>query len=150
VSSAADFGPSSSFRRILPETDQLAANETVRRVVLCSGKVYFDLVAERRKRKIDDIAILRIEQLYPFPITRLGTRLSQYPNAEIVWCQEEPENMGAWHFVDRRIDRALAGIDVKAKRPNYIGRPEAASPATGSARTHLKEQAELVDRALTI
>ena len=150
VSTLADFGPGSSFRRILAETDQLAADAKVRRVVLCSGKVYFDLVAERRKRKIDDIAIMRIEQLYPFPFTRLGVRLAQYPNAEVVWCQEEPENMGAWHFVDRRIERALASIDVKAKRPAYVGRAEAASPATGSARTHLKEQADLVDRALTI
>ena len=150
VSTLADFGPGSSFRRILAETDQLAADAKVRRVVLCSGKVYFDLVAERRKRKIDDIAIMRIEQLYPFPFTRLGVRLSQYPNAEVVWCQEEPENMGAWHFVDRRIERALASIDTKAKRPAYVGRAEAASPATGSARTHLKEQADLVDRALTV
>ena len=107
-------------------------------------------MAERRKRKIDDIAILRIEQLYPFPISRLGVRLAQYPNAEVVWCQEEPENMGAWHFVDRRIERALAASTRKATRPVYIGRPEAASPATGSARTHLKEQADLVDRALTL
>ncbi len=150
VSTLADFGPGSSFRRILAETDQIAPGPKVRRVVLCSGKVYFDLVAERRKRKIDDIAILRIEQLYPFPFTRLGVRLAEYPNAEVVWCQEEPENMGAWHFADRRIERALAGIDVKAKRPVYVGRAEAASPATGSARTHLKEQADLVDRALTI
>ena len=150
VSTLADFGPGSSFRRILAETDQLAEASKIRRVVLCSGKVYFDLVAERRKRKIDDIAILRIEQLYPFPFSRLGVRLSQYPNAEVVWCQEEPENMGAWHFADRRIERALAGANVKAKRPVYIGRAEAASPATGSARTHLKEQADLVDRALTV
>ena len=150
VSTLAEFGPGSSFRRILAETDQLVDGAKVRRVVLCSGKVYFDLVAERRKRKIDDIAILRIEQLYPFPFTRLGVRLSQYPNADVVWCQEEPENMGAWHFVDRRIERALAGIETKAKRPLYIGRPEAASPATGSARTHVKEQADLVDRALTV
>jgi len=150
VSTLADMGPGSSFRRILLETDPLTDAGRVRRVILCSGKVYFDLVAERRKRKIDDIAILRIEQLYPFPINRLGMRLSQYPNAEVVWCQEEPENMGAWHFVDRRIDKALSAIDVKAKRPVYVGRPEAASPATGSARTHLKEQADLVDRALTI
>ena len=150
VSTLADFAPGSSFRRILIETDQLTDDAKVRRVVLCSGKVYFDLVAERRKRKIDDIAILRIEQLYPFPINRLAVRLRQYPNADVVWCQEEPENMGAWHFVDRRIDRALAAIDVKAKRPVYVGRPESASPATGSARTHLKEQADLVDRALTI
>jgi 2-oxoglutarate dehydrogenase E1 component len=150
VSTLADMGPGSSFRRILVETDQLTDAARVRRVILCSGKVYFDLVAERRKRKIDDIAILRIEQLYPFPINRLGMRLSQYPNAEVVWCQEEPENMGAWQFVDRRIDKALGAISVKAKRPIYIGRPESASPATGSARTHLKEQADLVDRALTI
>ncbi|MDP1839501.1 MAG: 2-oxoglutarate dehydrogenase E1 component [Reyranella sp.] len=150
VSTLADFGPGSSFKRILAETDQLADGAKVRRVVLCSGKVYFDLVAERRKRKIDDVAILRIEQLYPFPFTRLSVRLAQYPNADVVWCQEEPENMGAWHFADRRIERALANIDVKAKRPIYVGRAEAASPATGSARTHLKEQADLVDRALTV
>ena len=150
VSTLADFGPGSSFRRILPETDTLAEAAKIRRVVLCSGKVYFDLVAERRKRKIDDIAILRIEQLYPFPFSRLGLRLAHYPNAEVVWCQEEPENMGAWHFIDRRIERALSGANVKAKRPVYIGRAESASPATGSARTHLKEQADLVDRALTV
>jgi 2-oxoglutarate dehydrogenase E1 component len=147
VSTLADFAPGTSFRRILAETDPLAEDLKVRRVILCSGKVYFDLVAERRKRKIDDIAILRIEQLYPFPFSRLGVRLSQYPNAEVVWCQEEPENMGAWSFVDRRIERALSGLNA---RPIYIGRPEAASPATGSARTHVKEQADLVDRALTL
>jgi 2-oxoglutarate dehydrogenase E1 component len=150
VSTLADFGPGTSFKRILAETDQIAEAAKVRRVILCSGKVYFDLVAERRKRKIDDIAILRIEQLYPFPFSRLGVRLAQYPNAEVVWCQEEPENMGAWYFVDRRIERALSGLNVKATRPVYIGRPEAASPATGSARTHVKEQADLVDRALTL
>jgi 2-oxoglutarate dehydrogenase E1 component len=147
VSTLADFGPGTSFRRILPETDQLAGK--VRRVVLCSGKVYFDLMAERRKRRIDDIAILRIEQLYPFPFSSLGVELMRYPDAEVVWCQEEPENMGAWHFVDRRIERALNGLNAKVVRPLYIGRPEAASPATGSARTHVKEQADLVDRALS-
>ena len=150
VSTLGEFASGSSFHRILPETDQLAADAGIRRVILCSGKVYYDVLAERRKRKIDDVAIVRIEQLYPFPIARLGLRLSQYANAEVVWCQEEPENMGAWHFVDRRIDRALAGIDVRAKRPVYVGRAEAASPATGSARTHLREQADLVDRALTL
>jgi 2-oxoglutarate dehydrogenase E1 component len=150
VSTLADFGPGSSFRRIFPETDRLTDGDKMRRVVLCSGKVYFDLVAERRKRKIDDVAIMRIEQLYPFPFTRLGVRLSAYPNAEVVWCQEEPENMGAWHFVDRRIEKALAGLNTKATRPVYVGRPEAASPATGSARNHIKEQADLVDRALTL
>src|SRR5713101_5784890 len=118
VSTLADFGPGTSFKRILAETDHLADDIKVRRVILCSGKVYFDLAAERRKRRIDDIAILRVEQLYPFPFTRLGARLAQYPNAEVVWCQEEPENMGAWYFVDRRIERALSGLNA---RPIYIG-----------------------------
>ena len=130
------------------ETDQLIDAAKVRRVVLCSGKVYFDLVAERRKRKIDDIAIMRIEQLYPFPISRLAMRLSQYPNAEVVWCQEEPQNMGAWGFVDRRIERVLAGLDIAAKRPRFAGRAEAASPATGLFKRHRQEQAQLVDDAL--
>ncbi|MPZ34809.1 MAG: 2-oxoglutarate dehydrogenase E1 component [Rhodospirillales bacterium] len=150
VSTLADFAPGTSFKRILPEVDQIADAAKVRRVILCAGKVYFDLLAERRKRKIDDVAILRVEQPYPFPFSSLGIELSRYPDAEVVWCQEEPENMGAWHFVDRRIERALAGLNVKATRPVYIGRPESASPATGSARTHVKEQADLVDRALTI
>jgi len=150
VSTLADFGPATSFRRILAETEQLAEAAKIRRIILCSGKVYFDLLAERRKRKLDDIAILRIEQLYPFPFSSLGAELSRYPHAEVVWCQEEPENMGAWSFVDRRIERALAGLNVKATRAVYIGRPEAASTATGSARTHVKEQTDLVDRALTL
>jgi 2-oxoglutarate dehydrogenase E1 component len=150
VSTLPEFGPGTSFKRILPETDQLAEGSKVRRVILCSGKVYFDLVAERRKRRIDDIAILRIEQLYPFPFASLTKELTLYPNAEIVWCQEEPENMGAWFFADRRIERTLSALNVKATRPVYIGRSESASTATGSARNHVKEQAELVDRALTL
>src|SRR5215468_965378 len=150
VSTLADFGPGTSFKRILPEIDTLPDAAKVRRVVLCSGKVYFDLLAERRKRKIDDIVILRAEQLYPFPFSSLRVELLKYPNAEVVWCQEEPDNMGGWTFVDRRIERALSGLGVKAARPTYIGRREAASPATGSARNHVKEQADLVDRALTL
>jgi 2-oxoglutarate dehydrogenase E1 component len=150
VSTLPDFGPGTSFKRILPETDQLADGAKVRRVILCSGKVYFDLVAERRKRRVDDIAILRVEQLYPFPFASLTKELTLYPQAEIVWCQEEPENMGAWYFVDRRIERTLSALAMKATRPVYVGRPESASTATGSARNHVKEQAELVDRALTL
>jgi 2-oxoglutarate dehydrogenase E1 component len=150
VSALPDFGPGTSFKRILAETDQLADGGKIRRVILCSGKVYFDLLAERRKRRIDDVAILRVEQLYPFPFASLTTELTLYPNAEVVWCQEEPENMGAWFFVDRRIERVLSGLNVKATRPVYVGRAESASTATGSARTHVKEQAELVDRALTL
>jgi 2-oxoglutarate dehydrogenase E1 component len=150
VSTLTDFAPGTSFKRILTEIDAIPDAAKVRRLILCSGKVYFDLLAERRKRKLEEIAILRVEQLYPFPFSSLRVELLQYPNAEVVWCQEEPENMGAWTFVDRRIERALTGLGVKAARPIYIGRSEAASPATGSARNHVKEQAELVDRALTL
>src|SRR5262249_19532858 len=104
----------------------------------------------RRKRKIEDVVILRVEQLYPFPFASLRVEFTKYPNAEVVWCQEEPENMGGWTFVDRRIERARSGLEVKAKRPVFVGRSEGASPATGSARNHVREQADLVDRALTL
>jgi 2-oxoglutarate dehydrogenase E1 component len=150
VSRLEEMAGSESFHRVLPETDKLAPDARVRRVILCSGKVYYDLVAERRNRHIDNVAIVRVEQLYPFPFTATAKELRRYRNAEVVWCQEEPENMGAWHFVDRRIERALADLDVKSKRPVYIGRKEAASPATGLLKNHTKEQAELVDRALTV
>ena len=136
VSTLADFGPGTSFRRILAETDPLAEDAKVRRVILCSGKVYFDLVAERRKRKIDDIAILRIEQLYPFPFSRLGVRLSQYPNAEVVWCQEEPENMGAWSF--RRPPHRAGAVGPQRKasgRSISAGRKRRRRPPARRART---------------
>jgi 2-oxoglutarate dehydrogenase E1 component len=93
---------------------------------------------------------VRIEQLYPFPELSLPNELARYPNAEVVWCQEEPENNGAWCFADRRIEKVLGRLNVTAKRPVYIGRPEAASPATGLAKTHTAEQADLVSRALTL
>jgi 2-oxoglutarate dehydrogenase E1 component len=150
VSSLADMAEGTSFRRILSDPDPIAADDKIRRVVLCSGKVFYDLLAERRARKIDDITILRIEQLYPFPLHRLARRLSAFRNADVVWCQEEPENAGAWHFVDRRIEKSLAEADVKAKRPIYVGRKESASPAVGLLKAHLAQQADLVDRALTV
>jgi 2-oxoglutarate dehydrogenase E1 component len=150
ISKLADMGPGTSFHRVLGEIDKLGPDEQVRRVVVCSGKVYFDLLLERRKRQLTDVAIVRVEQLYPFPVKPLAKELLRYPNAEVVWCQEEPENMGGWHFVDRRIESTLAGLQVKSRRPVYIGRKESASPATGLLRRHLAEQTDLVDRALTV
>jgi 2-oxoglutarate dehydrogenase E1 component len=150
VSSLAEFGPGSRFQTVMSEVDALAPGADVKRVVLCTGKVYYDLLAERRARGVKDVAIVRVEQLYPFPTTSLPRALAEYPNAEVVWCQEEPENMGYWTFVDRRIEKVLAQIDVRAKRPVYVGRSEAASPATGLARTHAAEQAALVNAALTL
>jgi 2-oxoglutarate dehydrogenase E1 component len=118
--------------------------------VLCTGKVYYDLLQERRDKGVTDVAIVRVEQLYPFPQTSLGKALAPYVNAEVVWCQEEPENMGAWTFVDRRIEKVLASLENKAKRPRYVGREEAASPATGLARIHQQQQDMLVRQALRL
>ncbi|MBY0337893.1 MAG: 2-oxoglutarate dehydrogenase E1 component [Acetobacteraceae bacterium] len=150
VSSLAEFGPGSAFRHVIPEVDAIAPEEKVRRVILCTGKVYYDLLQERRDRNIQDVAILRLEQLYPFPTRSLPPALAPYRNAEVVWCQEEPENMGAWHFVDRRIEKVLASLEVKAKRPVYVGREEAASPATGLAKVHQAQQEALVRAALGV
>jgi len=143
-----EMGPGTCFHRLIEESDPLTVDAQVRRVVLCSGKVYFDLRHARRERKIDDIAILRLEQLYPFPARSLAEALKRYQNAEIVWCQEEPENMGAWSFADRRIEKVLASLDIKAKRARYVGRPEAAATATGLLKRHNAEQARLIAEAL--
>ena len=150
VSSLADFGPNTTFHRLLPETGAVAADDKIKRVVLCSGKVYYDLLEEREKRGIKDVVLIRVEQLYPFPKRTMEKELQRYRNAEVVWCQEEPKNMGAWWFIEHRIEDALSAIKVAAKRPRYVGRPEAASPATGLYKRHSLEQAKLVEAALTI
>jgi 2-oxoglutarate dehydrogenase E1 component len=153
TSSLADFGPGSAFQYVIPEVDAIAPDEQVRRVVLCTGKVYYDLLQERRDHekktgRAPDVAIVRVEQLYPFPQVSLAKALAPYRNAEVVWCQEEPENMGAWLFLDRRIEGVLKELDIKAKRPSYVGRIEAASPATGLAKIHQQQQETLVREAL--
>jgi 2-oxoglutarate dehydrogenase E1 component len=131
------------FSLVLPEAEPIEAGR-VRRVLLCSGKVYYDLLVARRERDIDDVAIVRVEQLHPFPVEEIRTALATYPeNAEVTWVQEEPWNMGAWQFVDQRKGRFLA-----AGRPlHYAGRDEAASPAVGSYKVHQAEQADLLDQA---
>jgi len=149
VSRLDDMGPGTHFREVLPETARLVAAKKVRRIVLCSGKVYFDLLAEREARNIRDIALIRVEQLYPLPAEALAKQFAKYPNADLVWCQEEPRNMGAWSFIDRRLEDLVTetrGVNV---RPFYAGRPEAASPATGLHSRHVREQKALVDAALT-
>jgi 2-oxoglutarate dehydrogenase E1 component len=150
VSSLEDLGQDRTFHRLLPESGKLVADAKVTRVVLCSGKVYYDLLEEREKRGIKDVALMRVEQLYPFPKRTLEKELQRYANAEVVWCQEEPKNMGAWTFVEHRIEDALTAVKVAAKRPRYVGRPEAASPATGLYKRHNLEQAKLVGDALTV
>ncbi|GAB4186041.1 MAG: 2-oxoglutarate dehydrogenase E1 component [Thalassobaculales bacterium] len=150
TSTLAEMAEGTSFHRVLYENDPPYKDKAVKRVVLCSGKVYYDLLEERMKRGTADVALLRLEQLYPFPDQVLGEQLARFPKAEVVWCQEEPENMGPWHFVDRRIEKVLSGLKHPAGRPRYVGRPAAASPATGLYKRHNAEQAKLVDEALSL
>lgn len=148
ISNLGEMGPRTKFRRVLPEHDKLTLDKNIKRVVLCTGKVYYDLLAARREREIDDVAIVRIEQLYPFPWKGVSQQLARYPHAEVVWCQEEPANMGAWFFLNQRIETILRDLVHETQRPIYVGRVAAASPATGLLKTHLAEQAWLVDKAL--
>ncbi len=148
ISPLKDMTGETRFHRVIPEAQQL--DKDVKRVVLCSGKVYYDLLEAREKKGIKNIALVRLEQFYPFPEKPLGDQLAKYPNAEVVWCQEEPANQGAWWFLDRRIEGVLKSIKHKADRPSYVGRPEAAAPATGSLKTHNKEQEALINGALTL
>ena len=152
VSPLEDFVDDSTFHRILWDHDKesLVAPKKIKRVVLCSGKVYYDLLQERRELKLDNIRLLRIEQLYPFPRISLAEELAENPNADIVWCQEEPQNQGSWHFVRDDIDGVLSELKHKAGRVKYVGRPSAAAPATGMLARHQMEQAKLVNEALTL
>jgi 2-oxoglutarate dehydrogenase E1 component len=151
VSSLEEMASGTFFKEVISETNSALDNgKNVRKLILCTGKVYYDLIEEREKSNISDIAIVRIEQLYPFPEEELINELKKYPEAKVVWCQEEPQNMGAWHFIDRRLESALQQAKVKNARPSYVGRTEFASPATGYLERHSKEQATLVKEALTL
>ncbi|MFZ1415045.1 MAG: 2-oxoglutarate dehydrogenase E1 component [Defluviicoccus sp.] len=148
VSPLSDFGPQSRFQRVIPEIDPLAGDASVRRIVFCNGKVFYDLVKERRERGIDDVAILRVEQLYPWPRLRVMAEIGRYPNAEVVWCQEESANMGAWMFVLPRLMNILDELKRDQRVPAYAGRKASASPATGLLKIHEAEQRRLVEDAL--
>jgi len=156
VSRLDEMGPGTSFHRVLWDDAQLLANDKtklvaddkIRRVILCSGKVYYDLYEEREKRGIDDIYILRVEQLYPFPTKAIANELSRFKQAEVVWCQEEPRNMGAWHFVEHYIEWVLNQIEAKQRRPRYATRPASASTAVGQMSKHLAQLKQLLDEAL--
>ena len=156
VSTLSEISGESTFHRLLWDDAQylsdqpikLVKDSKIRRVVLCSGKVYYDLYEEREKRGINDIYLLRVEQLYPFPAKALITELSRFRNAQMVWCQEEPKNMGAWSFIDPYLEWVLAHIDAKHQRVRYTGRPAAASPATGLMSKHLAQLAALLEDAL--
>src|SRR5690348_1709499 len=156
VSRLDEMGPGTSFHRLLWDDAQLDPNEKIRlvgddkirRVVLCSGKVYYDLYDERERRGSDDIYLLRIEQLYPFPTKALMAELSRFKAAEVVWCQEEPRNMGAWVFVDIFLEWVLNQIGAKHRRARYVGRPAAASTAVGQMSIHLAQLGKFLNEAL--
>ncbi|MBF0093824.1 MAG: 2-oxoglutarate dehydrogenase E1 component [Alphaproteobacteria bacterium] len=149
VSTLAEFGPGSRFHRVLPETWDVAPDEDIRRVVLCSGKVYYDLWQTRADRGLRDVVLVRVEQFYPWPKQSLINEITRYPKADLVWCQEEPANMGAFMFVDRRLQYILDELDRAQRWPIYAGRAASASTASGLLKRHHAEQALLVEQALT-
>ena len=148
--------PSYSFHRLLYDDAQmlegqpikLVKDENIRRVVLCSGKVYFDLYEEREARGIDDIYLMRVEQLYPFPMKALSDELVRFKSAEVLWCQEEPQNMGSWTFVEPRITAVLAMAGREGERPRYAGRAASAATATGLMSKHESQRRQLLEDAL--
>ena len=157
ISKAEEFQTGSSFHRVLWDDAQqgnsateLVADDQINRVVMCSGKVYYDLLEERDARGITDVYLLRIEQFYPFPALSLVKELQRFPQAEMVWCQEEPKNQGGWSFIEPNIEWVLGRITATHKRAVYAGRAASASPATGLASMHKAQQAALVNEALTI
>jgi 2-oxoglutarate dehydrogenase E1 component len=151
VSTVAEMGPGSSFHRVMYERPPGQADREIKRVILCSGKVYYDLFGRRRELGLDDVvALVRLEQLAPFPERVLAEELARYPKrAQVLWCQEEPRNMGAWTFVAPRIEAVLRDVGMEQTRPVYAGRPPAASTATGLYQQHVKEQATLIEGAIT-
>ncbi|WP_426010929.1 2-oxoglutarate dehydrogenase E1 component [Caulobacter sp. DWR2-3-1b2] len=148
VSNLADMTEGSSFHRVMIDGAEagcdvggikLKSDDQINRVIFCSGKVYYDLIDARAKSGRDDVYIVRLEQFYPWPLKSVLGMLGRFKNAELVWCQEEPKNMGGWTFVDPWIELSLAKLDVKAKRARYVGRPASASTAAGMMSRHLKE-----------
>ncbi|ROU01162.1 2-oxoglutarate dehydrogenase E1 component [Histidinibacterium lentulum] len=157
VSKADEFLEGSSFHRVLWDDAQYGNSETalkpdaeIRRVVMCSGKVYYDLLEKRDAEGIDDVYLMRIEQFYPFPAQSAVRELERFKSAEMIWCQEEPKNQGAWTFIEPNLEWVLSRIGATHTRPRYVGRAASASPATGLASQHKAQQEALVTEALTI
>jgi len=155
VSKAADFLDGSTFHRVLWDDAQQGQSELalkpdaeIKRLVMCSGKVYYDLLAERDARGADDTYILRVEQLYPVPVRSLTAELKRFPQAQMVWCQEEPKNQGAWTHIEPALEAILTAVGATQTRPRYVGRAASASPATGLASAHKHQQQTLVNEAL--
>jgi len=157
ISSLDDFTKANSFHRVLPDRAyikefgliEFKKDKKIEKVIICSGKIYFDLVDAREKSKNDNVVFIRLEQIYPFPVKRLGRELKRYAeNADFYWCQEEPQNMGAWNTVKNYIDRTLEIINYPKKKVKYIGRRPSASTATGNLNKHLAQQKEILEKVV--
>jgi 2-oxoglutarate dehydrogenase E1 component len=134
------------FKTVIPETQADLNADKVKRVICCSGKVYYDLVKARAEKKATDVAIIRVEQLYPFPHKAFAAEIKKYPNAtDIVWCQDEPQNQGAWFFVQHYIHENM----LDGQKLGYAGRPASASPAVGYSHLHQEQQKALLEQAFT-
>ena len=159
VSNIEDFSRENSFHRVMwdhaidPKSKgfiKLKKPKKTKKVILCSGKIYFDLIDAREKLKRDDVVFFRIEQLYPFPAKALAKELRPYiKNSKFYWCQEEPKNMGAWFSVRDYIQWTLDYIKAGKRDVKYIGRNPAASPATGYLKKHLAQQKEIIEKVLS-
>ncbi|MCK1298517.1 MULTISPECIES: 2-oxoglutarate dehydrogenase E1 component [unclassified Bradyrhizobium] len=157
VSRLEELAKGTTFHRILyddaqmlpSEAIKLVPDEKIRRIVLCSGKVYYDLYEEREKRGMDDIYLMRVEQLYPVPLKALVAELSRFKKAEVVWCQEEPRNMGAWHFIEPYLEWVLNQVNGASRRPRYVGRAASAATATGLMSKHQAQLKAFLDEALS-
>ena len=157
ISNKKDFINGSSFHRILLDdaekgnsSTKLVKDSKIKRVVICSGKIYYDLLEEREKRNISNVYLLRLEQFYPFPALSFIKELNRFKDAEFIWCQEEPKNQGGWSFVEPNLEWSLNRVNAKCKRAKFIGRAAAASPATGLATQHKEQQETIINEALTI
>ncbi|QRM29831.1 2-oxoglutarate dehydrogenase E1 component [Microvirga sp. VF16] len=154
TSTIADIAEGTHFHRVLQDDAQtgrenfkLVKDDKIRRVVICTGKVYYDLLEEREKRGIDDVYLLRVEQLYPFPAKSVAAELSRFKKADVVWCQEEPKNMGSWMFVEPYLEWVLKTAGSKVDRPRYVGRPASAATATGLMSKHTAQLQAFLDEA---
>tara|TARA_B100000676_G_C17768453_1_gene675403 strand:- start:340 stop:816 length:477 start_codon:yes stop_codon:yes gene_type:complete len=154
MSDISEFSKNSTFHRVLEDDAYKKINNLVtlnkdnkiKKVVICSGKMYYDLIDAREKSKNKDVVIVRLEQLYPFPAKTLASILKRYKNADFIWCQEEPKNMGGWNTVRNYINRTLEIINFKDINVKYVGRQASSSTATGNANKHLAQQKEILEK----
>ena len=153
ISKLEDFSKNKSFHRVLKDHSYIDNNNfinlkkysQIKKVIICSGKIYFDLLKARENIKRDDVVLIRVEQFYPFPVKSLVKEIKNYrKNASFFWCQEEPKNMGAWSSVRDYIQWTLDYIGANNNKISYIGRDPAASPATGYAKRHINQQEEII------